>query len=222
MMQTFDLDKERLLGEFRQYLDELEALPPHEPVESATDLFSLFSELAALRSEVRAESRLFRGTLDDLRLANGLLKDNQASLESTLERFSSERTVLRQTVLRPVLMELLDLCDRLSSGARVLNQYRPVRGWFRTKSRMEDRRFIDSIREGQGMTLRRLEETLLRYDVRAIEVEIGAPVDPHVMTVQELDQQPDLPDGIVTAELRKGFFWGDSILRLAEVKANKS
>jgi molecular chaperone GrpE len=216
------IDKERLLEEFRQYLEALETLPGDASAEEpAPDLFSLFSELAALRAEVKAEARLFRGTLDDLRLAQGWLKDNQATLETTQERFSAELANLRRVALRPILLELLDLFDRLAAGSDALNQYRPVRGWIRIKSRPEDRRFIDSIRDGQAMTLRRLEETLTRQGVKAIEVTVGKPVDPHRMTVLELDRQPDLPSGIVTAELRKGFLWGDTTLRLSEVRANK-
>lgn len=216
------IDKERLLEEFLRYLETLETQPGDAPAEEpAPDLFSLFSELAALRAEVRAESRLFRSAVDDLRLAQGWLKDNQSGMETALERFSAEFANLRRAALRPVLLELLDLYDRLAAGAAALNQYRPVCGWFCVKSRPEDRRFIDSIREGQAMTLRRLEETLARQGVRAIEVMVGMPVDPHRMTVLELDRQPDLPSGIVTAELRKGFLWGDTTLRLSEVRANK-
>ena len=70
------------------------------------------------------------------------------------------------------------------------------------------------------MTLRRLEETLARHQVRPLET-LGSIVDPHTMTVVELDHRPDLDNGVVTAELRKGFLWGEETLRLAEVKANK-
>jgi molecular chaperone GrpE len=50
---------------------------------------------------------------------------------------------------------------------------------------------------------------------------LGQSVDPHTMTVVELDHNPELENGIVTRELRKGFLWGNDVLRLAEVKANK-
>lgn len=70
------------------------------------------------------------------------------------------------------------------------------------------------------MTLRRLDELLARQHVRPLEV-LGITMDPHLMKVVELDHRPELDNGIVTAELRKGFRWGDEILRLAEVKVNK-
>lgn len=213
-----EASKTGLLEEFRRYLDELEIPAPDGSRE--IDLYTLFNELAALRTEVKTESRWFRTTLDDLRTAQGWLKDNQEHLDQAVGRFREELPTLRRAVLRPVLLGLLDVHDRLAAGSVALDNYRPVRGWFRVKSRKEDLRFIDSIGEGQGMTLRRLEETLERHEVRPLEV-VGLPADPHTMKVVELDRRPEFENGIVTAELRKGFLWGDEVLRLAEVKANK-
>jgi molecular chaperone GrpE len=212
-----EASKIRLLEEFRQYLDSGAAAG--EDAGGETDLFSLFAELAALRTEVKTGSRLFRATLDDLKEAYGWLRDNQGNLDQILERFRGELPNLRRTALRPVLLDLLDLHDRLSAGAGALANYRPVQGWFRRiKSRWEDRRFIESVREGQGMTLRRLEELLARQQIRPMDV-LGKPVDPYTMKVVELDDRPGPESGIVTGELRKGFWWGEEVLRLAEVKA---
>ncbi|MGZ8216911.1 nucleotide exchange factor GrpE [Methylomagnum sp.] len=216
-----EASKSRLLEEFRQYLDDLDASPSAGEASSGqVDLFSLFSELAALRTEVKTESRLFRSTLDDLRQVQTWLRDNQAGLEQSVEKFSGELPTLRRAVLRPLLLDLLDVHDRLSAGAGALGHYTPVKGWAGVKSRAEDRRFIDSIREGQGMTLRRLEELLARQQVRAMEV-LGKPVDPHTMKVVELDREADAAgrSGVVTGEVRRGFWWGDEVLRLAEVRA---
>jgi hypothetical protein len=41
------------------------------------------------------------------------------------------------------------------------------------------------------------------------------------MRAAELDQRPDLANGIVTEELRKGYLWRGELLRLAEVKVNR-
>lgn len=213
-----EASKIRLLEEFRQYLDTPAGF--EEDAATQTDLFTLFGELAALRTEVRTESRQFRTALDTVGEAHEWLRESQSNLNRTLERFQGEFSTLRRSALRPALLDLLDVHDRLSAGLKALQNYRPVKGWFRIKSRPEDRRFIESIREGQGMSLRRLEEILARHEVRPLEV-VGLPVDPHTMTVLELDRQPDLENGIVTAELRKGFLWGDEVLRLAEVRANK-
>lgn len=211
-------DKHRLLEEFGRYLDTLETV--ETPEADSTDLFSLFSELASLRTEVRGESRLFRTALDQLQQAQDQLRDSAEQRNAELQRLRSEAATLRRSALRPVLLELLELRDRIAAGLAALEGYRPVSGWFRIRSRREDRRFIASIREGQAITARRLEEILLRLKVRPMAV-LGEPVNPQTMNVVAVEQRPDLASGIVTEEFRKGFLWHDEILRLAEVKANK-
>jgi len=211
--------KAALLETFGGYLDQLDDLPQDPAGE--TDLYALFAELAALRTEVKAESRQFNGALEQFKDAHEVLRLAQGQLERELEQTRQAQATDRRAALKPALLELLDFYDRLAAGQAALNNYQPVKGWFRRiKSFRQDRLFIQSIREGQAMTLRRLEETLTRYHVRPLET-LGLPVDPHTMTVVELDRQPDLDNGVVTAELRKGFLWGEETLRLAEVKANK-
>jgi len=71
--------KEQLLDRFRAYLDKL---PEATPVESAetdrrTDLYSLFAELAALKNEVRLESRQVKTALDEFRAVFETLQASQ-------------------------------------------------------------------------------------------------------------------------------------------------
>jgi molecular chaperone GrpE len=213
-----DTRKSALLEAFGGYLDQFDDLP-QEPA-GETDLFSLFAELSALRTEVKTESRQFGNAMDQFKEAQELLRQAHGQLEKELEQSRQNLAASRRAALRPLLVELLDFYDRLAAGLAALNHYRPVKGWFRVKSLRQDRLFIQSIREGQAMTLRRLEETLTRHQVRPLET-LGRTVDPHTMTVVELDHRPDVENGVVTAELRKGFRWGEETLRLAEVKANK-
>jgi molecular chaperone GrpE len=210
--------KTALLEAFSGYLDMLAEEPP--AAAGATDLFSLFAELAALRTEVKTESRLFNGALEQAKAAQTLLRDSHEQLQRELEQARHTLAAARRAALRPALLEWLDLYERLHAGQAALNKYRPAKGWFRAKTLKQDRQFIASIQQGQAMTLRRLEETLTRHQVRPLEA-MGRIFDPHTMTVVELDHRPELENGVVTAELRKGFLWGEETLRLAEVKANK-
>ncbi|MGI9212573.1 MAG: nucleotide exchange factor GrpE [Methylococcaceae bacterium] len=211
---------EELINGFRQYLENLTRPLPEEPPPT-TDLYSLFSELEVLRNEVKTESRLVGSAFEQFRDGLDMLRGSQSQLERELERSRAEAAQMRKTLLRPLLLEWLDLHDRLTAGQNSLQNYRPIKGWFwRTLSRKEDRQFINGIRDGQAMTLRRLEESLIRQQVKPLEV-LGQIVDPHTMTVVELDHKPELENGMVTQELRKGFLWGHDVLRLAEVKANK-
>lgn len=214
----YEETKAQLLAQFGNYLD---GLPDSFEEETGqTDLFSLFAELAALRTEVKTESRQFGNALEQFKETQSLLHNSHGHLERELERSRNDAVSLPRAVLRPLLVELVDLHDRLAAGQAMLQSYKPVKGWFRVKSLKPDRVFIRSIREGQAMSLRRLEETLARHQVRPLEV-LGRIADPHTMSVIELDRRPELENGIVTAELRKGYLWGEETLRLAEVKANK-
>lgn len=211
---------EELIDGFRKYLETLTRPVTEEPP-PGTDLYSLFSELEVLRNEVKTESRLVGSAFEQFRDGLDILRGSQSQLERELERSRTEAAQMRKTLLRPILLEWLDLHDRLTAGQNSLQNYRPIKGWFwRTLSRKEDRQFIQGIRDGQAMTLRRLEEFLIRQQVKPLEV-LGQIVDPHTMTVVELDHKPELENGMVTKELRKGFLWGHDVLRLAEVKANK-
>ena len=81
-------------------------------------------------------------------------------------------------------------------------------------------RFIESFGKGQEITLKRFEQWLQRQFVHPINC-IGQLFDAHTMTTLEIGHDPQLENGIVLEELRKGFLFDDQILRLAEVKVNK-
>jgi hypothetical protein len=106
--------KETLLDQFRSYLDSLEEAQgePDEPGAEA-DLFTVFVELAALRNEVRTESRLVKEALDQFRGVFATLQSSHATLEQELKRVQAEARERGRAQLRPLLLELLDLRDRL-------------------------------------------------------------------------------------------------------------
>jgi molecular chaperone GrpE len=79
---------------------------------------------------------------------------------------------------------------------------------------------LESLHEGQKMTLRRLDELLSRYQVLPIET-FGVSVDPYTMRVHSVTKNPEYEDGQVTEEITKGFRRGEDILRTAEVIVNK-
>ena len=80
------------------------------------DLFSVFVELAALRNEVRTESRLVKEALDQFRGVFDTLQSSHATLEQELKRAQAEAHERGRALLRPLLLDLLDLRDRLAAG----------------------------------------------------------------------------------------------------------
>ena len=216
--------KTRLLEEFSAYLDHAEA-NADEAVKPESgeqvDLFSLFVELSALRNEVKIESRQVKTALDEFRSVFDLLQSSHERLGSELERSRANQQALQHALqnsaLRPLLLELLELHDRLEAGVQSVSKLPPARlAWLKKREIAQ----LASVREGQQISLRRLQNMLQSYQVNAFSTQ-GAPVDPQIARVVEVVQEPGLDNGVVVEELRKGFRWGDQLLRPAEVKVNK-
>ncbi len=214
--------KEHLLERFRTYLDELPDAARAELDEETgqTDLYSLFSELAALKNEVRLESRQVKTALDEFRAVFETLQTSQTQLGSELDRARAMAPEQRRAALKPVLRELVELYDRQEAGLRVLQNYRPT-----VLSRLfglgrRERALLQAITQGQDISLRRLEQLLNSQHVTALPA-LGQPLDPHTMRAAEVEQRRDVGNGIVTEELRRGYLWQGELLRLAEVKVNR-
>jgi len=212
-----DTQKNRLLEEFQTYLEQTDLA--HTLSAEQPDLSTLLGEMAGLKSEVKAEARHFKATLDTLSDALTALQTDNKALADELGTHGERLQSARSETLRAVLLELVDIYDRLTVGFGVLLSYNPVSSLF-SHSAKQDVRFIESFKEGQAMTLKRFEQLLQRHQVYAIDC-VGKLLDPRTMSAVEIDHNPKLDNGMVIEELRKGFLFEDQVLRLAEVKVNK-
>jgi molecular chaperone GrpE len=206
--------KEHLIDQFSAYLDTYSV---NEETEQ-TDLFSLFTELAALRVEVKLESRQVKSALDLFKTTFDTLQSSSEQLSRELEHCHSDQARQIRENTRTLLLAFLDIYDRLEAGLATLKSYSP--SFFGIYFSKREIRLIRGLQDGQAMTLRRLDQLLARYQVRPLEA-LNKALDPHCMQAVEVDSQPGIENGIVTGELRKGFMWENEILRLAEVKVNK-
>lgn len=213
-----DQPRNSLLEEFQAYLEQTDDLA-HALSAEQPDLSSLLSEMAGLKSEVKAESRHFKSTLDTLNNALTTLQTDNKALAHELAAHAEQLQAMRNETLRMVLLDIVDIYDRLTVGYGVLQNYQPV-SFLLSPSKKQDVRFIKSFKEGQSMTLNRFEHFLQRHNVKVIDC-VGKIIDPRTMSAIEIDHDPNLENGIVTEELRKGFLLEDQVLRLAEVKVNK-
>jgi molecular chaperone GrpE len=183
------------------------------------DLTALFSDLAGLKSEIKAESRQFKATLDTLSEALATLKADNQALKEELSAAAERIRQQQLDVQRAILLDIIDIYDRLGEAYRTLQSYRPIDSLF-NHSKKEDVRFIESFGKGQEITLKRFEQWLQRRRVYPIDC-LGKPFDARTMNTLEIGHDPQLENGIVLEELRKGFLFEEQILRLAEVKVNK-
>jgi molecular chaperone GrpE len=211
--------KEALIDRFAAWLDSRGdddlSTPLEEPqaADEEADLYAVFVELAGLRSEVRTESRLVKEALDQFRGVFDTLRASQATLEQELKRARAETQERERALLRPLLLDVIDLRDRLAAG---LKPAAAPEGWSARLRRALTRPPDDTWREGLGITLRRLDKLLADRRVVAIE-SLGRPFDPRLAVAVATRNDPDLADGRVVEELRPGFLWHDDVLRPAEV-----
>jgi molecular chaperone GrpE len=214
---TTDAQKNELLEDFRNYLEQSRLEP--FAVQEQPDLHTLLSEMAGLKTEVKAESRQFKSALDTLSSALAAVQEDNKSLTAELAAHAERMEQQQRQIMHTVLLDIVEIYDRLAAGLEALQNYRPVSSLFK-RSRDQDVRFIRHFKEGQRMTVRRFEQLLQQYQVRQIDC-VGEIFDPVTMSAIDTGYDPKLENGIVLEELRKGFLLQDQVLRLAEVKVNK-
>jgi molecular chaperone GrpE len=72
------------------------------------------------------------------------------------------------------------------------------------------------IQEGIQLILAQMEESLSRLGVKPIET-VGRPFDPNKHDALIRVYAPDVPEGVVVEEIRKGYYLHDKVLRPAQV-----
>jgi molecular chaperone GrpE len=209
-----DTIKRALLSRFSAYLDtvEDEPVPPDDPGETA-DLYSVFVEVAGLRSEVRTESRLVKEALDQFRGVFDLLRTSQASVQQELYRARAETRDRERAALRPLLLDVIDLRDRLVAALKLGATIRPH--WADRLLR-RNQTGGEAWQDGLRMIVRRLDQVLLDRGVVATQL-VGQPFDPRRARVVATSPDRSVAEGTVIEEVRTGFLWDDQVLRTAEV-----
>jgi len=212
-----DSIKRALLSRFQAYLDTAETAAPEFQTETS-DLYSIFVEVAGLRSEVRTESRLVKEALDQFRGVFDMLQASQATVQQELDRARSAARDQADAALRPLLLDVIDLRDRLLAALTFAAAARP--GWAGRLLR-RPASGGEAWQEGLRMTLRRLDQVLL--DRRVVPTQlVGQPFDPRRARVVATSADGSAADGTVLEEVRAGFLWDDQVLRTAEVIVSKS
>ena len=211
------INNEELVNRFRDFLEKSEQ--SREELPRKLDLFSFYSEITALKSEIKIESRLIKRGLDNFQETAGLIEQGNLMLHSLVQESKTKNQENEFNALRPILTGLIDLYDRVHASLQTLPET------FRAGSRFWQRRrcdeeILDSIRAGQEMLLERIVDLLFDCGVRPMEVS-GRTFDPHTMRAVGTDSFPELDDGVVSGELRTGFTVNDEIFRLADVRVNR-
>jgi molecular chaperone GrpE len=218
-----DSIRQVLLSQFSTWLD---SVPDERPADAApgaesaptTDLYSLFVEMAGLRAEVRTESRLVKEALEQFRGVFETLQSSHATMRQELERARAETRDQVKAAVRPLLLDVIDLRDRLLDAQRLSGTARTgLLARFRGRSATGGAAW----QEGLRLTLRRLDQVLLDRRVVGLRLQ-GQPFDPLQARAIATVADSAAPDGTVMEEVRAGFLWDDQVLRTAEVIVSKS
>jgi molecular chaperone GrpE len=216
--------RENLLSRFVAYLDGLDhdglgEAPPGaaEEAPEEADLFAVFVELAGLRNEVRTQSRIVKEALDRFRCVFDTLQASHATLERELKQARADAHDRERALLKPLLLDIIDVRDRLAAGLGPSPAALPRRRWYERLLPQATRAAqAQAWREGQQMTLRRVDRLLANQRVCVLET-VGRPLDPRHAAAVATVAAPSAADGIVVEEVRAGFLWEGELLRPAEV-----
>ncbi|MEF8699852.1 MAG: nucleotide exchange factor GrpE [Candidatus Accumulibacter sp. UW20] len=225
-LTTLDAEeRERLVDEFRACLERANRQPA--PADEATgaelpavDLASLLGEMTVLKNELRLQSRQFKNTLDELRRFGNDLREHGERLQRDLERARERAAAVQRQTERQFLLALIDLRDRLQNGVDAAQ--RPPASFF-ARLMPASGRLVESLAEGQRITLQRLDDLLASHAVRPLQV-VGEILDPERMRVVGVDRvaaSASLQDGTVLREVQRGFFHDGELLRVAQVIVSK-
>jgi len=211
-----EAQKNQLLEQFQTYLDQntIESVVNSDAINAS----NLLTNLNGLKSEIQAESMLLKKTMDTLTAALATVQEDNKALSKALAASTDQRQQQHDEIKRSMLLELIDIYDRLNSGVLVLHNYRPVKSIFKN-SRKKDINFIKRFDQGQNMTIRRFEQLFHRHQVSKIDC-VGKLLDPKTMIAVETASRKNIEKGIVLEELSPGFLYQNQVLRLAEVKVN--
>ena len=206
---------ERLIDQVRACLDD-EASEP-DGSDPPLDLHTLLAEMAALKNEVRLQARQFKTALEQTQALGDALGAHSERLQQELDRARAQATQAKSQAERGLLLGLLELRDRLQAGLDMQAAWRPttLQRWLGS-----DQRFNQSLREGSALTLQRLDELLDSHRVRPITA-LDQPLDPQCMHAVAVEWAPQVAEGRVLRELRRGYTQGTELLRAAEVIVNK-
>jgi molecular chaperone GrpE len=223
--------------------------PAGQPEGRRVGLLQVVEEFTALRHEVKLQTKSSRGLAERTeqalaamqqamelfravetqeaeagRLAAKPLVESLMELDEALGRGRTVIDTARRRILEdlagPVQEEIDNLLLRLPLWRRWL-----CRSWCRGakdvlvhRLGVAHRDIFDSLVEGYNLILNRLQRAMKKAELYRIEC-VGRPVDPNLMTVVEVLDDPLRPPGLVVEEVRPGYYWKDKVFRFAEVRA---
>ena len=128
-----------------------------------------------------------------------------ADFENFKKRMERERSLVMKYAGENILREMLPVVDNLE------------RALGHGKGEGTDvGKNLESLVEGVQLTLKSLQSSLEKFEVKAIE-SVGQPFDPNKQEALTMEASDTVPASHVISEFERGYFYKDRLLRAAKV-----
>ncbi|OEU48526.1 MAG: nucleotide exchange factor GrpE [Desulfobacterales bacterium C00003060] len=243
---------EGIADEFLSELEDKRDLDSIDAPDKRRDLYSTWSAMTALTQEVKLQGRAFTHLNDKLKPLLGLGDSIETVVEAHAEALSDARRIAEEAhasrskrddellreverkTRREILNVLLDTRNRLVRGLRGVRENLGKLDKYQTSERRLNRFFfkpdnrishvldiVSALREGYTLSLDRLDEGMQQLGVREISCE-GQPFDPRTMNVVDVEENADMPDGMVLEVYRTGYMLDREVFHPAQVKVARA
>jgi molecular chaperone GrpE len=135
-----------------------------------------------------------------------LEKDN-VSLQKSLKEQQNQTTVQTEDLF----LELLEVADALEALL-----------YYLENNPHQSSEFIASLPNSISAVNRKFLGILRKRQLLPIELQAGTEPDFNLCRVIDQEERTDIPDQAITKIVRRGFYWGEKVLRPAEVITAKS
>lgn len=215
---AFQSWKKTLEDNFRAWVEELDG-PPEDLLpqkDIPPDMFSFYSELCTLRSEIHRSAKRDHEAYVDFR-------ETLTSFENTLKAITKEQLKLVKlssnnksddACQKAFRLSVVDLYERFRRIEAKLEKP-PAKKLFGSKARW--RNSWTSLRDGFYILRDHFQNLLNHQEIYRMKCE-GRPFDPYSMKAIDFESMDTVAPNTVVEELSGGYFYQKSVLKYAEVK----
>lgn len=220
--------RELAAKKFREYLDGLDekkyldegAKAAAEIGKESVDLYALFAEMTALKTEVVLHSRnsqtLVAETREETKKFNQELGSHGTALDEISSFIKSRMPSERREARRDALLEITALRESifnaLESGRSVRNS---CRSWFKKQHTANDA-FVEIMERLLAIS----DEALKRLNLTPV-AKAGQPFDARIMRAVAVTGNGEMSENSVSAVVRQGYMHESTLLNIADVEVKK-
>jgi molecular chaperone GrpE len=207
--------KQKAMDDFGAWLTSLpDTVPGGEPGLEACDLYTVLTEFAALRQEIKLQNRQQRTVLRNHETLADRFQSIGEQFETRITRLDQVHDALRRDIEVKAVLPFLDVRDALVRGQTAAQNAATARGLWRRRPKG-----MDAVVEGYAMGLRRFDRSLKLLGVEPIAT-VDRPFDATCMRAVDKRFVGDTTPGIVLEEILGGFMRNGEVLRTADVVVN--